>query len=85
MSTQASPHPYYPLDAHIKEYVPNETSIHRLLTTSSIATSVMLGGTFTLVSFLRPSLPKADRFAILWFVLCKISASNLSIRATLAF
>jgi cholestenol delta-isomerase len=75
MSSQASSHPYYPLDAHIKEYAPNETSIQRLLTTSSIATFVILGGTLTWVSFLRPRLSKADRFAILWFVLCKIPAS----------
>jgi cholestenol delta-isomerase len=79
MSTQVSPHPYYPLDAHIKDYVPNETSIHGLLATASIATSVILGGTLALVTFLRPSLPKADRFAVLWFILCKIPASNLCI------
>ncbi|PKX93819.1 uncharacterized protein P174DRAFT_512079 [Aspergillus novofumigatus IBT 16806] len=69
MSSQVSSHPYYPLDAHIKEYAPNETSIQRLLTTSSIAASVILGGTLTWASFMRPSLSKADRFAILWFVL----------------
>lgn len=76
MSSQASSHPYYPLDAHIKDYAPNENSIQRLLTTSSIASSVILGGTLAWVSFLRPSLSKADRFAILWFALCKIPASD---------
>ncbi|KAF4286195.1 hypothetical protein KXW98_006630 [Aspergillus fumigatus] len=69
MSGQVSSHPYYPLDAHVKDYAPNATSILRLLATSSIAASVLLGGTLALVSFLRPRLSKADRFAILWFVL----------------
>lgn len=76
MSGQVSSHPYYPLDAHVKDYAPNATSILRLLATSSIAASVLLGGTLALVSFLRPRLSKANRFAILWFVLCKIPASG---------
>ncbi|PYI01776.1 EBP domain protein [Aspergillus sclerotiicarbonarius CBS 121057] len=62
-------HPYYPLDAQIDGYVPNEASLLSILTTASVGATALLGATFTLVSVIRPSLRKADRLAILWFVL----------------
>ncbi|KAB8230089.1 EXPERA domain-containing protein [Aspergillus alliaceus] len=62
-------HPYYPLDAPITDYVPNDASLLRLLTTASIGTATLLGTVFSLTSVLRPNLSKADRFAILWFFL----------------
>ncbi|PLB48167.1 EBP-domain-containing protein [Aspergillus steynii IBT 23096] len=62
-------HPYYPLDAPIHGYVANETPLLSLLTTASVGAAALLGATLGLVSFLRPSLTRAERIAILWFVL----------------
>ncbi|KAL4895669.1 EBP domain protein [Aspergillus ambiguus] len=68
MSSQ-HPHPYYPLDAQIRGYAPNEATVLQLLTTASVGATCLLGGTLALVSLARPSMIKADRTAILWFVL----------------
>ncbi|KAF7593277.1 hypothetical protein BBP40_011734 [Aspergillus hancockii] len=62
-------HPYYPVDAPINEYAPNEVSLLNLLTTASIGTATLLGIIYILASMLRPNLSKADRIAILWFSL----------------
>ncbi|KAI9372406.1 Emopamil-binding protein [Aspergillus egyptiacus] len=65
-------HPYYPLDARVNDYAPNVTSVPGLLSTASVGTTALLGATLMLSSWLRPSLRKADRIAILWFVLSGI-------------
>ncbi|KAL4917792.1 Emopamil-binding protein [Aspergillus aurantiobrunneus] len=62
-------HPYYPLDARINDYAPNETSVLGLLSTTSVAATGLLGATLMLSIWVRPNLRKADRIAILWFVL----------------
>ena len=67
----AIPHPYYPIEAHIAGYSPNEASVLTLLTIASVASADLLGITLTLVSIARPTLRSADSLAILWFVLCK--------------
>lgn len=67
----ANPHPYYPLDANVIGYVPNQTPFLQLLLSAGGASIVLLGVTFAWASCVRPSLQLADRIAILWFVLCK--------------
>ncbi|KAE8380632.1 Emopamil-binding protein [Aspergillus bertholletiae] len=62
-------HPYYPTDASITGYTPNEFSLLMLLSTASLGTTTLLGAIFVLTSVLRPKLSKADRIAILWFFL----------------
>ncbi|KAL4787515.1 Emopamil-binding protein [Aspergillus varians] len=62
-------HPYYPLDARINDYTPNETSVLGLLSTASVSATALLGAALILSIWLRPRLRKADRIAILWFVL----------------
>ncbi|KAL3463252.1 Emopamil-binding protein [Aspergillus heterothallicus] len=62
-------HPYYPLDARIHNYAPNNASILSLLTTASVGVTVLLGATFLLSTWVRPQLSIANRIAILWFVL----------------
>ncbi|OOF95456.1 hypothetical protein ASPCADRAFT_130935 [Aspergillus carbonarius ITEM 5010] len=69
MDSTTSLHPYYPLDAQIDGYVPNEASLLSILTTAGVGATALLGATFTLVTVIRPSLRNADRLAILWFVL----------------
>lgn len=67
---RARSHPYYPVDARINDYVPNETSVLGLLSTASVGATALLGATLLLSIWARPNLRKADRIAILWFVLC---------------
>ncbi|KAI9932140.1 hypothetical protein MW887_009649 [Aspergillus wentii] len=69
MSLDITPHPYYPTDAHINGYSVNETPVLTLLAVAGGASTALLGTTLALTSFLRPSLSKADKIAILWFVL----------------
>lgn len=64
-------HPYYPLDANVVGYEPNQTPVLELLFSAGGACTVLLSVTFALASYVRPSLRMADRIAILWFVLCK--------------
>ncbi|BCS26251.1 EXPERA domain-containing protein [Aspergillus puulaauensis] len=65
----ARSHPYYPVDARINDYAPNETSVLGLLSTASVGATALLGATLLLSIWARPNLRKADRIAILWFVL----------------
>ncbi|KAL5335370.1 Emopamil-binding protein [Aspergillus crustosus] len=63
------PHPYYPQGAQINDYAPNNTSVLGLLFTASLGATALLGVTLVLSIWVRPTLRKADRIAILWFVL----------------
>ncbi|PYH69666.1 EXPERA domain-containing protein [Aspergillus vadensis CBS 113365] len=69
MDSKALPHPYYPLNAQIHGYAPNEASLLSILSTASVGAAALLGIIFTLTSRLRPTLKNADRLAILWFAL----------------
>lgn len=66
-------HPYYPLGANIIDYSPNQASVIELLVTAGGGCAALLGLTFTVVSYVRPTLRMADRIAVLWFVLCMTS------------
>ncbi|KAJ5997974.1 hypothetical protein N7499_005631 [Penicillium canescens] len=65
----SSSHPYFPLDANIVGYEPNQTPLLELLFSAGGACTILLGVTFALASYVRPTLRLADRIAILWFVL----------------
>lgn len=65
-----SSHPYYPVDARIPGYSPNEASLLTILASAAAASAALLGATLAGISLTRPNLRKADRVAILWFVLC---------------
>jgi cholestenol delta-isomerase len=73
----SSPHPYYPLDANIVGYEPNQTPVLELLFSAGGACTILLGVTFALASSVRPTLRLADRIAILWFVLCEKPIAHL--------
>ncbi|KAL4747708.1 hypothetical protein BDW72DRAFT_8669 [Aspergillus terricola var. indicus] len=62
-------HPYYPIDARIIDYTPNETSVLGLISTAGVSCAVLLGTILLLSIWARPNLEKADRIAVLWFVL----------------
>ena len=69
-------HPYYPLDANVVGYQPNQTPVLELILSAGGACTVLLGVTFALASYVRPKLQLADRIAILWFVLCKMALTR---------
>lgn len=73
MAGVSSSHPYYPLGANIIGYSPNQASVLELLVTAGGGCVVLLGLTFAVASYVRPTLQLADRIAILWFVLCMTS------------
>ena len=64
------PHPYYPLGVDIVGYSPNQSSVLELLVSAGGGCAVLLGLTFAITNYVRPTLRMADRMAILWFVLC---------------
>lgn len=66
----SSSHPYYPLAADIVGYSPNQTSVLDLLVSAGGGCALLLGLTFAVASYVRPTLRMVDRIAILWFVLC---------------
>lgn len=68
----AGSHPYYPVDAYIARYAPNEASVLEVLIVASVASMVLLGSTLGIVSYTKPNLRVDDRLAILWFVLCML-------------
>jgi hypothetical protein len=72
-------HPYYPLDANVVGYEPNQTPVLELLISAGGACTVLLGVTFALASYVRPTLHLADRLAILWFVLCETPVKRFAI------
>lgn len=63
-------HPYFPLEANIIGYSPNQTSVLELLLSAGGGCAALLGLVFAVASYVRPTLRLADRIAILWFVLC---------------
>ncbi|KAJ5578678.1 uncharacterized protein N7459_007642 [Penicillium hispanicum] len=69
MAGGSSSHPYFPLGADIVGYSPNQASVLELLASASGGCAVLLGVTFAVASYVRPTLRMADRIAILWFVL----------------
>ncbi|KAL4774558.1 Emopamil-binding protein [Aspergillus nidulans var. acristatus] len=62
-------HPYYPIDAPIIDYTPNETSVLGLISAAGVGCAVLLGAILLLSIWARPNLRKPDRIAILWFAL----------------
>jgi hypothetical protein len=62
-------HPYYPAEAQIVGYLANEWSVPTLLALFAILWALILGISLWVVSQIRPNLRKADKIAILWFIL----------------
>ncbi|EAS32202.3 EBP domain-containing protein [Coccidioides immitis RS] len=62
-------HPYYPIEAQLVGYLANEWSVPVLVGGFAVSWGLILLVTLGIVSYVRPSLPKADKLAVLWFVL----------------
>lgn len=65
------PHPYYPIGVEIAGYIANESSVFVLAICFSLGLAAILGLILASATYLRPSMSKADKLAILWFALCK--------------
>jgi len=64
-----SPHPYYPTEAQLMGYLANEWTVLTLLAFFVGTWTLILGITLAVVSRISPNLGKADKIAILWFIL----------------
>lgn len=72
-----TPHPYYPENVYIADYVPNTSSLTELLVQAAsilIITIVTAGG---LAKWFNPRLTVADSLVLNWFVLCECRGSSL--------
>jgi cholestenol delta-isomerase len=75
MSSDHSLHPYYPIDAEVPGYSANESPLLEILGVVGTSVVMLLAVTLAAISKMRPTLNKADRLAILWFVLCMCDTS----------
>lgn len=68
-------HPYYPIGINIPGYETNKDPLLTVVVYFSLGLTAILGTVFGLTIYVRPSLSKADRLAILWFALCNVSST----------
>ncbi|WEW54794.1 cholestenol delta-isomerase [Emydomyces testavorans] len=70
MANSTTPaHPYYPVEAKLIGYLANEWSVPVLIGAFGVAWGAILLAALGLVTLVRPTLPKAEKLAVLWFVL----------------
>jgi cholestenol Delta-isomerase len=72
-------HPFYPLEVEIVGYLANQWSVPLLLGIFLGGWVVILGLTWSSVSWISPALRRADKMIILWFILSK-PCSGVAIR-----
>jgi hypothetical protein len=65
-------HPYYPIGINIPGYETNKDALHTVVVYFSLGLTAILGTVFGIAIYVRPSLSKADKLAILWFTLCNV-------------
>ncbi|OJD13536.1 hypothetical protein AJ78_06020 [Emergomyces pasteurianus Ep9510] len=68
-SSLSKPHPYYPIEAELVGYLANEWSVLTLISAFAAGWASILGFTLVVLSFMSPKLRRADKLAILWFIL----------------
>ncbi|PLB44501.1 3-beta-hydroxysteroid-Delta(8),Delta(7)-isomerase [Aspergillus steynii IBT 23096] len=66
----AHPHSYYPVDAAIPNYVPNEWTTLSLVSTFAVACVVVLSVAKTLATNANPRISISELSTVLWFTLC---------------
>lgn len=65
------PHPYYPLNAQVANYLANEWSVPVLLGYFFGGCAALFSLTLLIVKRVHPNLPTGEKACILWFVLCE--------------
>lgn len=74
----AFPHPYFPLDASIPNYTPNESSLLYILAIFGVLATGVVGSAYLLSSRASSQpLRSIDRLAVCWFALCAPSSHLL--------
>ncbi|CAN8096462.1 unnamed protein product [Discula destructiva] len=66
----AAPHPYYPEDAYIANYVPNTSSLSELIVPPIGILSITIVTALWLAKRFNTRLKLADSLVLAWFVLC---------------
>jgi cholestenol Delta-isomerase len=69
--TRTPDHPFYPLDTHLIEYVPNTLSVEALLGFFTLATLAVITFTSAVLKWFKPSISRQDKFLVGWFVFSK--------------
>lgn len=64
------PHPYFPPDAAVPGYTPNETPLLLILASFGGLIGVFVFGSVTLAKWYSPKLKRADQLVVAWFALC---------------
>ncbi|KAK1147855.1 hypothetical protein N8T08_000368 [Aspergillus melleus] len=64
------PHPYYPLDAVIPNYVPRELSTPAILATFTVASVFILSAAKIIATTVNPRIKTSELLTVLWFALC---------------
>ena len=70
------PNPFYPLNTPVAGYLANEWSVPTLLGIFAAGWVVVLRATNVMVKRHNPTLPAAEKAAILWFVLCECTRAG---------
>lgn len=69
-------HPFYPIDVQIANLVMNEMTMPWLLSIFTALCATILLVTRFVVDKVHPHLPKTEKAAIWWFVICKCPFSS---------
>jgi len=69
-------HHYYPLEVEIANYLANEWSVPVLLGIFVVVCASIVIGTVVVVDRAHPHLPKVEKAAIWWFVICESSSAS---------
>jgi cholestenol delta-isomerase len=64
-------HHYYPLEVEIANYLANEWSVPVLLGIFATVCASIVIGTVVIIDKTHPNLPKGEKAAIWWFVICE--------------
>lgn len=67
-------HHYYPLEVEIANYLANTWSVTALLGLFFGVCGAVIAGTVLIVDQVHPNLPKVEKAAIWWFVICEFPA-----------
>jgi hypothetical protein len=68
-------HHYYPLEVEIANYLANEWSVPVLLGIFAAVCASIVIGTVVIIDKTHPNLPKGEKAAIWWFVICEYCPS----------
>lgn len=78
-------HHYYPLEVEIANYLANEWSVPVLLGIFAAVCASIVIGTVVIIDKTHPNLPKGEKAAIWWFVICEyLRSPNFSILGVIA-